>query len=892
MTKKPMNARQRHLPAILPVMSALLFALPSQQLKAQPIYTNIEPMWWYAVRLTAGVQTSPPRINLNWLPDPDFKDLHITINGYTVFRKAKEATAWTQLAALNGSTTTFTDSNVSVGQAYEYSVVKRFTYAGNTNYYGDGYIFSGIQAALTENRGKLILLVESSVSDSLATELARLQADLVGDGWQVILHTVSSNDTPANAKALIVSDYNADPANVKAVFLLGHIPVLRSGNLDYDTHGARPLPADSYYGDMDGDWSGSPDYLPSDVELEVGRVDFFDMPGIGAPSPWPNETELLRNYLNKDHNWRFGLINVQRRALVADRFGTDEVTGETRASTGYRNFEAFLGHDKIVWDDCWNSNNVPNLWISLITSGSYLWTYACSGGQDNSIATTGFYGEDFETRSIDIVARDPKCVFFMMEGSHFGEWDHQDNLLRSVLAAPTMGLAVCGIAGHPHWYVHHMGLGETIGYGARLSMNNLTLYSSMSNNFQRAIYIALLGDPTLRMEPLAPPSGLSATAGATTVGLHWSASPDSVAGYHVYRADSAAGPFTRLTGTLVTGTSFTDNAPPAGSSTYMVRAVALQSNPSGSYFNPSQGIFASVSSTNPPTCTYALSATSLSITAAGGTGSVQVVTSAGCAWTAFSNDSWITVTSGATGTGNGTIRFLVSSNSGAVARTGTLGGTAGTFSITQNPADSGNQTNSIDEIKGTYTGLFYDTANLTHQSSGFFSATIGKDRRASVHLQAGGKAYSFSTTFNESGAATYTLSHGGTTVLKTDLQIGALGSDLLEGTVSGGTWTAALVANRSVFSAAHPCPYAGKYTFIIPGDTTGSPSVGDGYATVTVNSRGSVSVAGSLADGTRFTQSATVSGNGQWPLYVALYSRGSSILGWLTFANTTTDRLT
>jgi hypothetical protein len=127
--------------------------------------------------------------------------------------------------------------------------------------------------------------------------------------------------------------------------------------------------------------------------------------------------------------------------------------------------------------------------------------------------------------------------------------------------------------------------------------------------------------------------------------------------------------------------------------------------------------------------------------------------------------------------------------------------------------------------------------------------------------------------------------------LQTDLQIGALGSDQLGGTVSDGTWTAALVANRSVFSSSHSCPFAGKYTFIIPGDTSGSPSVGDGYATATVSSRGTVTVAGSLADGTRFTEASTVAKDGQWPLYVALYSRGGSILGWLTFADTGSDDL-
>ena len=50
-------------------------------------------------------------------------------------------------------------------------------------------------------------------------------------------------------RALIIADYNGDPANVNSVFLFGHVPVLQSGFIDYDTHGARPMPADPYYGD-------------------------------------------------------------------------------------------------------------------------------------------------------------------------------------------------------------------------------------------------------------------------------------------------------------------------------------------------------------------------------------------------------------------------------------------------------------------------------------------------------------------------------------------------------------------------------------------------------------------------------------------------------------------
>ena len=164
-------------------------------------------------------------------------------------------------------------------------------------------------------------VVATNSTGSLGSELARLSSDLVGDGWQVIRHDVSSSDTPSQVRSEIIADYNSDPANVSAVFLFGHVPVLQSGFIDYDTHGARPMPADPFYGDMNNDWptdpATSPSFIPSDLKLMVGRVDFADMPGTGAPSPWPNETELLGNYLNKDHSWRFNLIQVKRRALMA-----------------------------------------------------------------------------------------------------------------------------------------------------------------------------------------------------------------------------------------------------------------------------------------------------------------------------------------------------------------------------------------------------------------------------------------------------------------------------------------------------------------------------------------------------------------------------------------------
>ena len=79
-------------------------------------------------------------------------------------------------------------------------------------------------------------------------------------------------------------------------------------------------------------------------------------------------------------------------------------------------------------------------------------------------------------------------------------------------------------------------------------------------------------------------------------------------------------------------------------------------------------------------CSYAIAPTTQSFTSAGGSGSVNVTTVAGCAWTAVSNDSWITGTG--SGTGNGIVNYTVAANTGGN-RSGTMTVAGQTFTVTQ-----------------------------------------------------------------------------------------------------------------------------------------------------------------------------------------------------------------
>ena len=82
-----------------------------------------------------------------------------------------------------------------------------------------------------------------------------------------------------------------------------------------------------------------------------------------------------------------------------------------------------------------------------------------------------------------------------------------------------------------------------------------------------------------------------------------------------------------------------------------------------------------------PTCSYGISPAGQGFSLS--TGSSTITVSSNCPWTATSNASWISIVSGASGTGNGTVTYSVAANAGAQARSGTLTVAGRTFTVTQ-----------------------------------------------------------------------------------------------------------------------------------------------------------------------------------------------------------------
>jgi hypothetical protein len=202
--------------------------------------------------------------------------------------------------------------------------------------------------------------------------------------------------------------------------------------------------------------------------------------------------------------------------------------------------------------------------------------------------------------------------------------------------------------------------------------------------------------------------------------------------------------------------------------------------------------------------------------------------------------------------------------------------------------------NHFPEVKGTYTGLFYQSNRVEEQSSGFITLTVSDRGAYSAKLTLEGKTHRTSGIFDsgtgESKNNTVVRNGSNDISMNLTLDLG-LGSDRLVGELSVNTnsmtdvWTATLNADRSVFNArTNPAPRAGKYTMIFP-STTNSPSEpgGDGYGTVSVSTSGGISFKGELADGTKVAQRVPLSKNGDWPLYLSPYRGKGALFSWVAF---------
>jgi len=205
------------------------------------------------------------------------------------------------------------------------------------------------------------------------------------------------------------------------------------------------------------------------------------------------------------------------------------------------------------------------------------------------------------------------------------------------------------------------------------------------------------------------------------------------------------------------------------------------------------------------------------------------------------------------------------------------------------PPLSGNApSNAIAQATGSYNGLIYNTNLTTVATSGFFTANLTPKGAYSASLLLAGRNYPISGKFSPlTGTATNSLRLLSGQALTLVLRLDLSGADRLEGIITDSLWNyvAQADADLLVFNAkSNPAPQRGSYTIAIPPDTSAPSSpAGYGYGTVSVSPAGAVQFSGTLADGTKVSQTSALSKDGLWPLYCPLYSGAGALISWLQF---------
>lgn len=537
------------------VVSAMLFSSASAD--AQSTRDFIVPL--------EARRTSDSTFDLRWTSDKD-------ATFYRVWSKTPEAASWSHIDSLKGDQRSL--SIVLNEPVIDVRIEKNGALPDGTRLAGDGYVrLTSKNPPSSRLVTKILVVTDEGVESLLKEDLDRYREDLVRDGWVVDTTVVPSDLLDVDAQMvrdrIMRSWRDTSQARLTHVILIGAIPIPYSGGFvsngtpqppdGHPEHGGA-WPSNAYYADMEtssgvdadyqwtdqtinltapgrpqnrnipGDGKFDQSMIPTNLELCVGRVDMRRLPAFGTKDDDRTaELALLKRYLAKNHRYRTNDVSIRPIAIIDDAFGpftntiNSYLTAEIFAGSGWRSYSALVGADSVFAGDFIRDATNPGR--PALDTMSALFSYGCGGGGyehcTGVITTTEFAANTFNS------------VFLMMLGSYFGDWDAEDNLMRSALASEG-SILTCGWSGRPHWFLHPMGAGATFGECGRMAANNDGTYRSgiainlntpsqtFGLNFAlRGIQINTLGDPTLRMPApaLTTPLAVSEENGVTI--LEW-----------------------------------------------------------------------------------------------------------------------------------------------------------------------------------------------------------------------------------------------------------------------------------------------------------------------------------------------------------------------------------
>lgn len=529
-----------------------------------------------------------------------------------IYRRSLYGTGndWVLVAEnLPAGTAEWIDSNVSLGEVWEYKIKRNdtWTYAAQT-YDAVGYTVGSLLKDNSDYQGQMILLVANNVVDELPEKYNRLKKEITADGWfvnEIIVDKAASwysGDTILGIKSQINTIYNSAPENdkPKVIFILGHVPMPRSGSTFVtapDGHdqnkGARGF--DGFYADIDGiytdtatfnpgglqsdfainipgDFKWDQDFFASDIEIAFGRVDFTDIDDYDL-----TEIEMTERYLDKLSNYKNVSAGFEMGEKTAFYFGYN------------------------------NSNDGTFRTLPNISKSENVYQNTIGGTHPQWVQENGPFKIYMQNQQLPDISQwntyGMNATVFTSDQSYYGYNDVPQNnyvysRIRALLGSDTKCIvSLWTTTGVNNFY--QACVGDAFGLGIKEMMN----HNAVNNNIEKApqewdsqdwwnrTHFAYNGDPTVRLYQVKPASNLLIQNVDNQAVLSWSSSEDAdIAGYHVYKSDEEFGIYTRISTNLIAENSFIDTEYEQFN-WYMVKPVKIMESGCGKFLQPGLGIF-------------------------------------------------------------------------------------------------------------------------------------------------------------------------------------------------------------------------------------------------------------------------------------------------------------
>ena len=530
----------------------------------------------HSVQVNATADAANTEIDLSW-------NMYATVSSVEIYRRTTGSWPSTPLATLGATATSYTDATVTSNTLYEYKVVG----INSVTVDAFGYVKTGIELDETTDRGLLVLIVDDQLVDSISDVLATYEKDLIGDGFEFLLKEF---DTSLSANALkdTIQDLYGRHSNMTSVFLVGSLPYYYTGAMSPDGHSDHhgAWPSDVMYADVNGTYSDAvinytnpvdsrhtnstsdtksdQSYLSSDAELQIGRLDLGNLPTFGG-----GVADLYINYFNKLHDFKTGEFKPREIGIVDDNFAK---RSEGFSQNGYRNYSPLTSIDSVFNADI----------LTTTQNSSALWSFACGGGTFTSI--NGF------ATSSQLSSTDLNGVFALVMGSYNADPDQSNNLMRSMLA--NGNFLTTGWAGRPNWFIHGMGMGETIGQATLTTQNNTSSQYEPTGFYANMMHVMLHGDPSLKNHYTSNVTNLRTIRAYSkdTAYLRWNEVSGTL-GYNIYRSTDEFSGYTKINSSLIDTNFYMDFVSSDTSYYYRIETFELVDNNSGSFYESSVGAF-------------------------------------------------------------------------------------------------------------------------------------------------------------------------------------------------------------------------------------------------------------------------------------------------------------